>query len=69
MGISESSHDNAQRESQCCTSSHEQPDLEESREDLEKSTEWIFQGFLFFGSNGWRTDETYEAEVRAVVKQ
>ena len=28
-----------------------------------------FQGYLFFGSNGWYTDETYEAEVRAVVEQ
>ena len=43
--------------------------MDESQEDLEKSTEWIFQGYLFFSSNGWRTDETYEAEVRAVVEQ
>ena len=67
MGIS--SHDNAPRESQCCASSHEQSDSDESPEDLEKSTKWIFQGYLFFGSDGWLTDETYEAEVRAVVEQ
>ena len=67
MGIS--SHDNAPRESQCGASSHEQSDSDESPEDLEKSTEWIFQGYLFFSSDGWRTDETYEAEVLAVVEQ
>ena len=50
-------------------SSHEQSDLDESLEDLEKSTEWIFQGYLFFGSDGWRTNETYEAEVRTMVEQ
>ena len=49
--------------------SREQFDLDESPEDLEKSTEWIFQGYLFFGSDGWRTDETYDSEVRAVVEQ
>ena len=67
--MGKSSHENAPRESQCGASSHEQSDSDESPEDLEKSTEWIFQGYLFFGSNGWRTDETYEAEVRAVVEQ
>ena len=69
MGIS--SHDNAPREFQRCASTHEQSDLDESLEDLrlEKSTEWIIQGHLFFGSNGWSTNETYEAEVRAVVEQ
>ena len=76
MGIS--SHDNAPRESQWCSSSHEQSDSDESQEHLEKSTEWIFlekstewifQGYLFFCSDGWRTDEAYVAEVRAVVEQ
>ena len=33
------------------------------------STKWIFQGYLFFCSDGWSTDETYETEVRAVVEQ
>ena len=67
--MGKSSLENAPRESQCGTSSHEQSDLDESPEDLERSTEWIFQGYLFFGSDGWRTDEAYEAEVRAVVEQ
>ena len=68
--IGKLSHVNAPRESQYgAASSHEQSNSDESLEDLEKSTEWIFQGYLFFGSNGWRTDETYEAEVRAVVEQ
>ena len=68
--MGKSSHVNAPRESQyCAASSHEQSDSDESLEDLEKSTEWIFQGYLFFGSNGWRTDETYEAGVRALVEQ
>ena len=67
--MGKSSHENAPRESQCGASSHEQSDSDESPEDLEKSTEWIFQGYLFFSSNGWRTDETYEAEVLAVVEQ
>ena len=40
--MGKSSHENAPRESQCCASSHEQSDLDESQEDLEKSTEWIF---------------------------
>ena len=66
--VGKSSHENA-RESQCCTSSHEQPDSDESPEDLEKFTEWIFQGYFFFGSDGWSTDEAYEAEVWAVVEQ
>ena len=43
--------------------------MDESPEDLEKSTEWIFQWYLFFGSDQWRTDESYEAEVGAVVEQ
>ena len=34
-----------------------------------KSTEWIYQGYLFFSSVGWRTYETYDTEVRAVVEQ
>ena len=38
-------------------------------EDLEKSTECIFQGYPFFSSNWWHTDEIYEAEVQAVVEQ
>ena len=65
--MGKSSHENAPRESQCGASSHEQSDSDESPpEDLEKSTEWIFEGYLFFSSDGWRTDEAYEAEVRAV---
>ena len=70
--IGKSSHVNAPPESQYSAAvSDEQSDSDESLEDLEKSTEWIFQGYLFSGSNGWRTDETnnYEAEVRAVVEQ
>ena len=63
--MGKSSHENAPRESQSGASSHEQSDSDESPEDLEKSTEWIFQGYLFFSSDGWRTDEAYEAEVRA----
>ena len=43
---------------------HQQSNLDESQEDLEKSTEWIFQGYLFFGSDGWRTDEAYELRRR-----
>ena len=31
--------------------------------------EWIFQGYLFFGSNGCRLDKTYEEELQAVVEQ
>ena len=42
---------------------------DESPEDLENSTEWIFQGYLIFGSDGWHTARTYEAEVLAVVEQ
>ena len=68
--MGKSSHINAPLESQyCAASSHKHSDLDKSLEDLEKSTEWIFQGYLFFCSNGWRTDETYEAEVRALVEQ
>ena len=69
VAMGKSRHETAPRESQCGTSSHEQSDLDESQEDLEKSTEWIFQGYPFFGSDGWRTDEAYEAEVWAVVEQ
>ena len=53
----------------CQTYSQLTSDSDESPEDLEKSTELIFQGCLFFGFDGWRTDETNEAEVRAVVEQ
>ena len=59
--MGKSSHENS-RESQCGTSSHKQSDLDKSPEDLDSSTEWIFQGYLFFCSDGWRTDEAYEAE-------
>ena len=44
------SHKHAPQESQCGTSSHRQSDLDKSQEDLETSTEWIFQGYLFFSS-------------------
>ena len=58
------------REYQYGASSHEQSDSDESPpEDLENSTEWIFEGYLFFSSDGWRTDDADEAEVRAVVEQ
>ena len=67
--IRKPSHDNAPREFQCGTSSHEQFDSDESQEDLEKSTERIFQRYLFVCFDGWHTDETHEAEVRAVVEQ
>ena len=60
--MGKSSHENAPRESQCCASSHEQSDSDESPVDLGKSTEWIFQGYLFFRSDGWRTDEAYEED-------
>ena len=39
------------------------------RKILKNPQLWIFQGYLFFGSDGWRTDETYEVVVRAVVEQ
>ena len=54
--IGKSIHVNAPQESQyCAVSSYKHSDSDESWEDLEKSTEWIFQGYIFFGSNGWRT--------------
>ena len=40
VSMGKSSHENAPQECQCCASSHEQS-------DPEKSTEWIFQGYLF----------------------
>ena len=46
-----------------------QSDSDKSPKDLEKSTEWIFQGYLSFCSDGWCTDEAYEAEVLAVVEE
>ena len=46
--IGKSSHDNAPRESQCGASSHEQSDLDELQEDLEKSTELIFLSSVSF---------------------
>ena len=70
--IGKSSHVNAPLESQYgAAAAHEQFDSDESQQDFEKSTEWIFQGYLFkfFGSNERDTDETYEAKVRTVVKQ
>ena len=69
--MGKSSHENAPWESQCWASSQEQSDWDKSPKDLEKSIEWIFQGDLFFGSDGqgWHTNETYEAKVLAVVEQ
>ena len=67
--MGKSSHENAPQEYQCRASSHKQSDSDESPEDLEKSTEWIFQGYVFLGFDGWHTDEAYEAEVLAVVEQ
>ena len=59
--MGKSSHENAPQESQSCASSHKQSDSDESTEEFEKSTAWIFQGYLFFCSDQWLTDETYEA--------
>ena len=60
---------NALQGSHCCSSSHEQSDSDESPEDLEESSEWNFQGYLFFSSDEWHTDETCEVKVFALVEQ
>ena len=73
MGIS--SYNNAPRESQCCTSSHKQSDSDESPEESEKIFKNLQNGsfkgiFSLVQTDGAHcTDETYEAEVRAVVEQ
>ena len=52
--MGKSSHNNAPWEYQCGASSHEQSDLDKSPEDLEKSTDWIFQAYLSSVQRFWR---------------
>ena len=58
--MGKSSHENAPRESQCGASSDDHLTSSLIRTNQRKILKnpqilWIFQGYLFFGSDGWRT--------------
>ena len=67
QSIGISSKDNARRESPCCTSS--QSDSEDLPEDHETSSEWKFEGHIYFEAGRWPAGKTYEDAVRAAVEE
>ena len=66
QSISVSSNDNARRESTCGTSS--QVDLEDLLDDHKISSEWKFEGHIYFEAGCWPAGKTYEDAVRALMK-
>ena len=67
QSIGISSKDNARRESPCCTSS--QSDSEDLPEDHETSSEWKFEGHIYFEAGRWPAGKTYEDAVRAALEE
>ena len=62
------SRDDAQLDCHCSTSSHGQSDSDNSPDDQETSTEWKFNGHLYFAAGRWPAGKTYEATVWAAVE-
>ena len=69
QSIGVSSKDNARHESHCGTSS--QSDSEDLPDDHETSSEWKFEGHMYFdaGPGRWPAGKAYEDAVRAAVKE
>ena len=65
QSIGVSSKDNAQRESPCGTSS--QSDSEDLPKDHETSSEWKFEGHIYFEAGRWPAGKTYEDTVWVAV--
>ena len=63
------SKDNARRESHCCTSSHCQSDSGDLPDDHETSSEWKFEGHIYFAAGRWPTGKTYDDGVRAAMEE
>ena len=67
QSISVSSKDNFRRESPCGTSS--QLDLEVLPDDQETSSEWKFEGHIYFSAGLWSSGKTYEDAVQEAVEE
>ena len=67
QSIGESSKDNFRRESPCGTSS--QSDSEVLPDDQETSSEWKFEGHIFFSAGRWSSGKTYEDAVLEAVEE
>ena len=67
QSIGVSSKDNFRRESPCGTSS--QSDSEVLPDDQETSSEWKFEGHIYFSACRWSAGKTYEDTVRAAVEE
>ena len=66
QSIGKSSEDNARYESPCGTSS--QSDLEDLPDDNETSSEWKFEGDIYFEAGRWPAGKTYEDAVREAAE-
>ena len=67
QSIGVSSKDNFRRESPCGTSS--QSDSEVLPDDQETSSEWKFEGHIYFSAGCWPAGKTYEDAGWAAVDQ
>ena len=67
QSIGVSSKDNARREAPCGTSF--QSDSEDLRDDHETSSEWKFEGHIYFEAGRWSAEKTYEDAVQAAVEE
>ena len=67
QSIGVSSKDSARRDSPCGTSS--QSDSEDLPDDHETSSEWKFEGHIYFEAGCWLAGKTYEDAVRAAVEE
>ena len=67
QSIGVSSKDSARRDSPCGTSS--QSDSEDLPDDHETSSEWKFEGHIYFEAGRWPAGKTYEDAVRAAVEE
>ena len=69
--VSVSSKENAQCESHCCTSSRGKSNgnSDDLPDDHEISTEWHFEGHLYFATGHWPAGKTFKDAVRAAVEE
>ena len=67
QSIGISSKDIARRDFPCGTSS--QSDSEDLPDDHETSSEWKFEGHIYFEAGRWPAGKTYEDAVRAALEE
>ena len=67
QSIGVSRKDNFRREFLCGTSS--QSDSEVLPDDQEISSEWKFEGHIYFSADRWSAGKTYEDAVREAVEE